>query len=306
MKKPMTEGEEFFAQILEECLEEDLSFIPPEREIARKHQFSEKFETSMESYFQQLENTKEKKRKKYFFSKYARFAACVFVLCVCSVVFYLQFQPFGNKKASEDFPSTDSGSSEDMLLEDAPEESQEEVSGIQEDGTGGIDTAVTEAAEDFSAEKEYQSEEGIENKAYNTERIYEKREYCGQTVYLAEQQEVPKFLDYVTTLINCPVQDEENPTLYLTIGNTGEETIYYLNQFDLEVWLEDGWYVILPQVALEEEQKELEAGMAVDEEINLENYKIGFGAQKYRLVAHINDELVSAEFRFSEVFSGKK
>ena len=37
------------ARVLEECLDEDLSFVPPEREIARSHTFSESFEEKMVS-----------------------------------------------------------------------------------------------------------------------------------------------------------------------------------------------------------------------------------------------------------------
>ena len=52
MKKPekLTRGEELLAQALEECLDEDLSFVPPEREIARTHRFSERFAESMDRF----------------------------------------------------------------------------------------------------------------------------------------------------------------------------------------------------------------------------------------------------------------
>lgn len=39
-RESLLEGEKLLAQALDECLEEDLSFIPPERELARKHHFS--------------------------------------------------------------------------------------------------------------------------------------------------------------------------------------------------------------------------------------------------------------------------
>ena len=38
-----TEGEELLTRVLDECLEEDLSFVPHEREIAGKHRFSPGF-----------------------------------------------------------------------------------------------------------------------------------------------------------------------------------------------------------------------------------------------------------------------
>ena len=44
-----TEGEELLTRVLDECLEEDLSFVPHEREIAGKHRFSPGFEEQMEA-----------------------------------------------------------------------------------------------------------------------------------------------------------------------------------------------------------------------------------------------------------------
>ena len=44
----MNKQEELLVQVLEECLEEDLSFVPPEGEIARTHRFSREFEQRMQ------------------------------------------------------------------------------------------------------------------------------------------------------------------------------------------------------------------------------------------------------------------
>lgn len=55
---------------------------------------------------------------------------------------------------------------------------------------------------------------------------------------------MPEALENVNTLVNCPVLDEENPTLTLTIANTGETSTSYQMPPILEVWLDDGWYVI--------------------------------------------------------------
>ena len=47
----------------------------------------------------------------------------------------------------------------------------------------------------------------------------------------------------------------------------------------------------------------LEAGMAVDEEIDLTDYHIDYDAQQYRLITRVNQELVSAEFTFGDGFT---
>ena len=63
----LSKGEELLAQVLEECLEEDLSFVPPEREISRKHRFSEEFEQAMQSIQDEiLEELRKKKRGDIF------------------------------------------------------------------------------------------------------------------------------------------------------------------------------------------------------------------------------------------------
>lgn len=279
MKKneTLSKEEQLLAQVLEECLEEDLSFVPPEREIARTHRFSEKFEKSMENLLEHSSHTiREKEIRRHFSPRYGQWAACILAFCICSGLFYYVIRP-----------AMDKG----MVTEEIPEEAETESGSIE-----NLDEASSEAeTKSYSIEN---LDEALSEAAAEKERIY-----CGETVCLAEQQEVPETLEHVATLVNCPVLDEENPVLFLTIGNTGEEEVQYLNQYDLEVWLEDGWYVIPPKEEKEGEWISLEPGMAVDEEIDLTAYQIDYGAQQYRLVTQIGEELVSAEFTFEEAFT---
>lgn len=267
-----TKGEELLAQVLEECLEEDLSFVPPEREIARTHRFSAAFEEKMQDYFNsQQEEHRQKAIRRHFAPRYGYLAACILVFCICGALLYGILGQQGMRIESADTPMAAAGE-EAEAEEAAPAEAGEDT---------GSGTASSEARK-------------------------ESREYCGQTVYPAPRQDVPEALDYVTTLVNCPVQDEENPILYLTIGNVGEETIRYSKDYSLEVWLEDGWYVI-PQkdagTAVWTEEGELEAGMAMDEEIDLSHFQMSYDAERYRMVVQVNGELVGAEFTFEETFS---
>lgn len=274
----MSKQEELLAQVLEECLEEDLSFVPPEREIARKHRFSEAFEQAMQKL---LEEASRKAGdpgdiRRHFMPRYGYLAACILVFCVCGVLFYHVTGP------EKGFDSA------------APAEVPSEESAADEMFDAG-GTGSNQAAE---PEEEVSLESPAEEKA----DAEEGRVYCGQTIYPAEVQQAPEGLSTVTTLVNCPVLDEENPVLVLTIGNTGEEDVRYLNQYDLEVWLQDAWYRIPAESETEGEWLTLEAGMAVDEEVDLSRYRIDYDASQYRLVTHVEEEVLGVEFTFAEVF----
>jgi len=259
----LKDRESLLAEALDECLEEDLSFIPPEREIARKHHFSEEFEKTIEALLENASDASKKRIQKHFFPRYGQWAACLLIFCICGGLFYYIIRPLPEQTESVQEAEGASGSA-DMSLDKHSEEASVQEAGL--------------------------------------ETVPEKK-YCGQIVYPAEQQEVPEVLDYVTTLVNCPVLDEENPILILTIGNTGEEELQYLNHYMLEVRLGDEWYVIPERLNAPEKWMTLEAVMAVDEEIDLTDYHIDYDAQQYRLITRVNQELVSAEFTFGDGFT---
>ena len=129
--------------------------------------------------------------------------------------------------------------------------------------------------------------------------------YCGKLIYPAVQQDVPEHLEEVTTLVNCPVQDEENTTMVLTIGNTSENAVRYLDGYDIEVQVGSTWYVIPHKQYEQRIWKNLEGKMAIDMEINLSDFDIDYGAQEYRVIAYVDGQQVSAEFTFEEVFAEK-
>lgn len=269
----LSKGEELLVHALEECLEEDLSFIPPEREIARNHRFSEEFEQTMEELMEDMsEDRIAQDIRKHFSWRYGQWAACILVFFLCGglLCYVTLTEPFHGKSAADT-------------------------------ATGGMEEAApTESFDEEAVEMESENQEMGEALAPEPERVY-----CGQVVYLAEQQELPEVLDHATTLVNCPVQDEEDPVLFLTIGNTGEEDIKYLNRYSLEVWLDGAWYVIPARSDEEEEWLTLEAGMAVDVQIDLSDYRIDYGAWQYRLVTFIGQDQVSAEFTFEGAFVEK-
>lgn len=276
-----SKGEELLSQAIEECLEEDLSFIPPEGEIARKHQFSKRFDQEMQAFLEEISASLHKKRiQRHFSLRYGSIAACLLVFVICGGLFYHVIQ-----NSFDDFTASDQAASVEEIVETA-----EEAEAGEADAGGGIEEAAEEDAPMDAPAMSQETDKG------------QTKEYCGRTVELAKLQEVPDRLEGVTTLVNCPVLDEENMLLYLTIGNTGEEDLQYWNQYDLEVWLEDGWYRIPYEEQKDGQWMTLEAGMAVDEEIDLTAYQID-GKAKYRLITYVGQELLGAEFTFEEIFT---
>ena len=266
-------------------LQEDLSFVPHEREIAGKHRFSPGFEEQMEAMMTEAEQKmQEKELKKHFHFQWGQLAACVAVFCVCGALAGTVYLQHSGGKGNADTTAMMTAESADVAEESAELE-------VAEDAME--DAADTGAADGLEAEKtaDVDTSKG--------------KTYCGQTIYLAEIQDMPEALENVNTLVNCPVLDEENPTLTLTIANTGETSTSYQMPPILEVWLDDGWYVI-PTTSTESKEPtwtRLEEKMAMDEAIDLTQYQIDYGAQRYRLVVRIGEHMLSAEFTFEEVFS---
>lgn len=285
-----SEGEKLLAGILDECLDEDLSFVPPEREIARTHRFSESFERAMEELLETGQDMeREQKIRRHFSPRYGQWAACILVFCVCGWLFY----QVGSSIVG-------SGADKSAELESAAEDTMEEPAEAEEEASAPTDVNDAAGSADAGAPSggagaEEPSESGGQDGW----------PYCGMTIYPSGRQEVPERLSNVTTLVNCPVLDEENPVLFLTIGNTGEEDIVYRNQYELEVQFDGVWYRIPWESGEEEQWLTLEAGMAVDEEIDLSGYPIDYDAGQYRLITHVEQELVSAEFTFGEAFTEK-
>lgn len=275
----LSEGEELLAQVLEECLEEDLSFVPPEREIARKHRFSESFEQEMQRMLDEISAEFQKKEiQRHLSPRYGQWAACILVFCVCGWLFYQVGGQMGG-----------SGKSQSADTAETPAEAEETIAEDADLGTGALESAEAEESALEAGSPEAAGEQSG-------------KDYCNQTIYPAGVQEVPERLESVTTLVNCPVLDEKNPVLILTIGNTGEEDVLYLDHYDLEVWLGDAWYRIPSESESEGEWLTLGAGMAVDEEIDLSGYQIDYDASQYRLITDTDQGLLSVEFTFEEVF----
>ncbi len=275
MKKRETfsEREELLVKALEECMDEDLSFVPPSGEIARGYRFSEEFETAMgELLDSAAQEQREKTIRRHFRPRYASLAACLLLFGVCGFLLWTIAEPLSQ---------TSSRSADTAAEETVAEEETEEAAMVTEDALEtdtGTASGTTESAEP------------------------EVRNWNGQTVELAEEQDVPEALENVAARVSDPVleQDDQGMYLYLTIENLGADSIRYWDSYGLQVWLDDGWYVVdTVNASWQSTWQELEAGTAVDAEIDLTAYELDFTAERYRLIVHTEDADVSAEFTFS-------
>ena len=273
---------ELLAEAFNACMEEQMSFIPPEREIARMHTFSDEFQASME----ELCRTKGKIRKqeatrREFVFGFNRIAACILLMLVvggvCVGGYLISERGIGGSSTGSTAEYSTEGSTEETVAEPAEQ---------------AADTALPE-------------EEQTDQTA------------AGTDLAEAEEQMLPSESDGIRMLISSPVVDRDMETVKVTFGNLTEETVSYSRDLELQVCIDGVWYVV-PKLHTEQEEAEeqdaqtqpgtaevkLEAGMAQDEEIQLSEYRLDYEAEKYRVVSRIDGRLFGSEFRFETLEEG--
>ena len=275
--------EKLLTEVLNACMEEQLSFIPPERDIARMHTFSEEFQ----EYMRHLLRTKGKPghktiAKHEFVFRFNKIAASLLILFVvgglCAGAFLL-FSPKGATESAE----------APAAMEDAAESS----------------AATTEAAPEETVAEESASEEAFEEELESGAGYAQEVSFMGGIIHLAAAQNLPEETEYVKTLVSSPLVDREAESVKVTIGNLNEYPIYYYKVMDLEVWIDGAWYLVPSKQELTEEEQQymvmLEEGMAQDEELLLEYYDLDYEAEKYRVVTYLDGLILSSEFRFENL-----
>lgn len=273
---------ELLAEAFNACMEEQMSFIPPEREIARMHTFSDEFQASME----ELCRTKGKIRKqevtrREFVFGFNRIAACILLMLVVGGVCV------GGYLISE--------------------------RGIGANSTGSTaEYSTDESMEESSAEASDQTADAALPEEEQTDRTT-----AGADLAEAEEQTLPSESNGIRMLISSPVVDRDMETVKVTFGNLTEETVSYSRDLELQVCIDGIWYVVPRtqgaqeaaeeldgQTQSEETVVELEAGMAQDEEIRLSDYRLDYEAEKYRVVSLIDGRMFGSEFRFETLEEG--
>ena len=82
---------ELLAEAADECMEEQLSFIPSEREIARMHRYSEEFQESMQELLHAGGRPKREKStitSREFVYSFNKIAACILAVLVVGGVLH--------------------------------------------------------------------------------------------------------------------------------------------------------------------------------------------------------------------------
>ncbi len=271
--------EELLTEVLQACMEEQLSFIPPEGEIARKHRFSGEFEQSM----QEMCATRGRRQHRRISSReftygFNKIAACILVILVAGGILtggYLALH-----RASD------------------------------VDSTAQVETAAADMAEDTAVMAEESAEDGAANGETGereTAKVPEQVSFAGQSIDLASEQEVSGETDTVKTLVSCPVLTRDAEEVKVTIGNMGEAAISYNANMELQVQVDGAWYVVPRRqepVGQQDTTVVLEPGMAQDEELSFADYALDYDAEQYRVLTYVDGVPYSAQFRFESVEQG--
>ncbi len=271
--------EELLTEVLQACMEEQLSFIPPEGEIARKHRFSGEFEQSM----QEMCATRGRRQHRRISSReftygFNKIAACILVILVAGGILtggYLALH-----RASD------------------------------VDSTAQVETAAADMAEDTAVMAEESAEDSAadgETGERETAKVPEQVSFAGQSIDLASEQEVSGETDTVKTLVSCPVLTRDAEEVKVTIGNMGEAAISYNANMELQVQVDGAWYVVPRRqepVGQQDTTVVLEPGMAQDEELSFADYALDYDAEQYRVLTYVDGVPYSAQFRFESVEQG--
>ena len=271
--------EELLTEVLQACMEEQLSFIPPESEIARKHRFSGEFEQSM----QEMCATRGRRQHRRISSReftygFNKIAACILVILVAGGILtggYLALH---------------------------------RASGV--DSTAQVETAAADMAEDTAVMAEESAEDSAadgETGGQETAKVPEQVSFAGQSIDLASEQEVSGETDTVKTLVSCPVLTRDAEEVKVTIGNMGEAAISYNANMELQVQVDGAWYVVPRRqepVGQQDTTVVLEPGMAQDEELSFADYALDYDAEQYRVLTYVDGVPYSAQFRFESVEQG--
>ncbi len=289
---------ELLAEVLDACMEEQLSFVPPEREIGRMHKFSPEFRQRMEEIIQSQKAPAGKKmEKREFIYGFNKKAACILLLLLVGGVGYMGVRliPSGDK-SFEESASGGIAESEEAIPQEAPASDWE--------------TVVTDTDQKSGMQEPGEGQEAGAGSWDEGEQIPDVL-FMGQYLEAAPRQELPAESGMVKTLVNSPMIARDAQELLVTIGNMEEYPIRYYADMDLEVLIDGIWYLMKPLEAPEEEERNrivsLESGMAQDETIDLTNYTLDYEAEAYRVVTYLDGMTLCAQFQFeSEELFGEE
>ena len=280
--------EELLAGAFDDCMEEQLSFIPTEREIARMHRFSDEFTEKMEEMCRTQGRPQKKEiTKKEFVYSFNRIAACILMVLVVGGVFaggfFLMQKGVGRMGGAESAQDT-AQSDEETVKNPGAEKGQ------------GAELAEEETAEEKPAEEN--PEEGVK-----PEDGYEPEE-----LVLSQDQDVLSATEEVRTLVSSPVLARNASFVKVTVGNLGQNAVSYEPYLTLQVQVDGLWYDVPKKEDTPDTQGAeatvLDPGMARDEMLSLEDYRLDYEAEEYRALVYIDGVPFASQFRFETIEEG--
>lgn len=289
---------QLMAEVLDACMEEQLSFVPTEREIARMHTFSEDFQERMETLLRTGGRAPGKKlEKREFIYGFNRIAAGILLFLVVGGVGYLGITMVEKGNSTKEAAYDEAAPAEEPanyeMQETEPEEEASLEMGKEEESDITSGEAPAGSAQQGTEEEEPGSGQKIPD-----------AEYLGRMLEPAPRQSLPEKSGLVKTLVNSPLIARDAEELLVTIGNMEDYPIRYYTYMDLEVWINGYWYLLPPLEEPSEEESRrivsLEPGMAQDEVIDLSNYELDYEAENYRIVTYLDGMTLCAQFRFEE------
>lgn len=139
-KKTESQQDQLLQKVLDECMEEQLSFVPPEREIARMHTFSAEFLERMRELLRTEGKTAGRKlEKREFVYGFNKIAACILAVLVVGGVSLVGIGLFSPKGSS------DSAAPENQSVADMDEKAESTGSTVESETV--LEEAVSEEAE---------------------------------------------------------------------------------------------------------------------------------------------------------------
>lgn len=147
-KHPKSPAEELLEEAFDACMEEQMSFIPPESEIARMHTFSEQFRKGMEQLLRTRGKSQHQKiSRKEFIYGFNRVAAGILVLLVVGTACaggMVWLSKSGTKGRPSEAPAADTAAVETEAAP-AEEPAESNAGGAEyEEAAQEIETGTTE------------------------------------------------------------------------------------------------------------------------------------------------------------------
>lgn len=242
-------------------MEDQLSFIPSEEEIARQHTFSAEFRAAMEKLLRTRGREKKRISKHEFVYGFNRAAACILaVLLIGGAVTagYLILSPAGKSAPAEAPEMAMPESAFDIAV---PEEAPAS-------GENGQETAV------------------FMGSSISRAPVQELAQFQDNIRTLVNSPVLSREAEAVTVTIGnmeeFPIRYYAEMELEVRIGG---------------VW----YQVPGEQRSKEEQMVTLEPKMAQDEELYFADYELDYEAEQYRVVTYFDDLTLCSEFRFEDL-----